>query len=137
MQRTKCKVQLNPAHASFRSLIVWQKAQDLAVTVTAVISALPQDRGSQVIANQLLRAAGSVPANIAEGYGRYSELAFRNHLSIARGSLYETMSWVDLLLRSAKISDEQSVLLIKDCEEVARLITSTMKPMSSARRSLK
>ena len=45
----------------------------------------------------MMRSAGSVPANIAEGYGRYSQAAYRSHLSIARGSLFETQSWIDLL----------------------------------------
>jgi four helix bundle protein len=134
VQSAECKVQPNSTYASFRSLIVWQKAQDLAARVAGLVAGLPPDRSSDVIANQILRSAGSVPANIAEGYGRYSEAAFRNHLSIARVSLCETESWLDLLHRTSKISQQDAEAVRKDCEEVARLITSSMRPLPAPRR---
>jgi four helix bundle protein len=79
-----------------------------------------------------VRSASSVPANIAEGYGRYSEPAYRQYLSIARGSLYESESTIDLLERRRYISEKIGASLISDAEEVARLITATMKPLKPA-----
>jgi four helix bundle protein len=64
-----------------------------------------------MMGTQLVRAAGSVPANIAEGYGRYSQGAYRNHLSIARGSLFESESWIDLLFQAGHLSAEVNASL--------------------------
>jgi four helix bundle protein len=124
----------NSEPAFFR-LVVWQKAQLLASELVSIVDALPPGKSAAALGNQLLRSAGSIPANIAEGYGRYSDGAYRNHLSIARGSLFETESWIDLLWKSGYLSQETAHNLINSCEEIGRLITAMMKPLVSARKS--
>jgi four helix bundle protein len=101
------------------------------VSVIALVAGLPQRRPAETIGNQLARAAGSIPANIAEGYGRYSSGAYRNHLSIARGSLFEAESWIDLLLRSGYISVEAYDALLTQLHEVGRLLTARMKSLDA------
>jgi len=132
-------VQGNPAIAgsrpAFYSLVLWQKAQGLAAELVAVVDSLPKRPSANVLGNQLLRSGTSAAANIAEGYGRYSDPAFRNHLSIARGSMFETESWLDLLCRAGYLTAERSVALVRSCEEVVRLVTAAMKPLKSARAS--
>jgi four helix bundle protein len=118
---------------AFKGLILWQKAQDLAKELVKLVDALPATRSASTIGNQLIRSGASVPANIAEGYGRYSEAAYRNHLSIARGSLFETVSWIDLLQHSGFVNNENAAALTEKCEEVNRLITAAMKPLRNAR----
>jgi four helix bundle protein len=121
------------AKPAFFNLVAWEKAQALAAELARVVDHLPSSRSASILGSQLLRAGTSVAANIAEGYGRYSEPAYRNHLSIARGSLFETESWLDLLQRSGYISPITTNSLIQGCEEVARLVTATMKPLKSAK----
>ena len=48
------------------------------------------------IGKQIVRAADSVCANIAEGRGKYNDQDNRRFVKIARGSLYETISWLRL-----------------------------------------
>jgi four helix bundle protein len=115
---------------AFYGLIVWEKAQSFAARCAELVD--PRKRSAENRGNQLVRSASSVPANIAEGYGRYSEPAYRQYLSIARGSLYESESTIDLLERRRYISEEIGASLISDAEEVARLITATMKPLKPA-----
>jgi four helix bundle protein len=122
------------AKPAFFGLLVWERAQALADRIATVVDGLARGRSLEVLANQVTRSASSVPANIAEGYGRYSEPAYRSFLSIARGSLYETESTLDLMRRRGHISEEVCESLIQDAEEVARLITATMKPLRSAAR---
>jgi four helix bundle protein len=55
----------------FRGLIVWQKPQDFAVESLRLIRELHLDRPGEAIGLQFVRAATSVAANIAEGFGRY------------------------------------------------------------------
>ena len=82
-----------------------------------------------------MRSAGSVPANIAEGYGRFSQAAYRNHLSIARGSLFETQSWIDLLHRTGFLDDERKAELSDGCIDIGRLLTLRMKDLSNGKQS--
>lgn len=126
---------MSESSADFTRIRLWQDAQELAVAVIGVVSKMQRDRTSDLIANQLIRAAGSVPANIAEGYGRFSQPAYRNHLSIARGSLFEVTSWVDLLHRSKYISTETRDELTAACDNVGRMLTVRMKGLGDAKRS--
>jgi four helix bundle protein len=83
----------------FRQLGLWQKAQNFAVEAAKLVDGLPSQRSSDVAGRQLVRAATSIAANIAEGHGRFTLPAYRNHLSIAKGSACEAQSWLDLLAR--------------------------------------
>jgi four helix bundle protein len=121
------------AARGFRNLILWQKAQGLASEVVRAISVMPRDRSSDALCSQLVRSAGSVPANIAEGYGRYSDAAYRNHLSIARGSLFETQSWLDLLGRTGHLQKPEVDRLLALSEEVSRLLTAAIRPLRTTR----
>ena len=79
----------------YRKLRVWQKAHKLTIdtyAVSAMLTAAP----AWPLRNQLLRAAISVPSNIAEGAGRGSDLDFRRFLRHSLGSLNEVE--YDLLL---------------------------------------
>ncbi|HEX5478084.1 MAG TPA: four helix bundle protein [Dehalococcoidia bacterium] len=123
------------AHYSFRDLAVWQKAQDLSLHVLQVVRAMPSDRTSAVLTQQILRSATSIAANIAEGHGRFTSPAYRNHLSIARGSANETLSWIDLLARAGYISKEREHELSVRCEEALRMISAQMIALSRPAKS--
>src|SRR3989304_9876677 len=109
-----------------RRLIVWQKAQELALEVARLVAALPKDAVPSVLGRQIIASAGSIGANIAEGYGRYAAGAYRNHLSIARGSACETDGWLDLLRRSGYMDEEAESKLHGLCMEVVGLLTTQM-----------
>src|SRR3989304_4783323 len=108
----------------FRSLIVWQKAQELALEVARLVAALPKDAVPSVLGRQIIASAGSIGANIAEGYGRYAAGAYRNHLSIARGSACETDGWLDLLRKAGYIDEQTEARLHDLCMEVVKLLTT-------------
>ena len=114
------------AQYSFRELAVWQKAQELSLLVVDVVRHLPQDRASAVLGQQVLRSATSIAANIAEGHGRYASGAYRNHLSIARGSANETLSWVDLRARAHYIDSGRESELLVLCDEVLKMVSAQM-----------
>ena len=100
---------------SYRNLALWQDAQDFARVIVQLVEQLPAGRTSDTIARQLIRAATSVPANIAEGHGRFGLASYRNHLSIAKGSACEVDSWLDLLRRLSLITPDQEARLHMRC----------------------
>ncbi len=57
---------------SFKNLILWQKAHALVLEIYKITPSLPKSEQFGII-NQIQRSATSVPANIAEGYGRISK----------------------------------------------------------------
>jgi four helix bundle protein len=95
---------------SFENLEVWQIGRDLVIKVYTLTASLPESEAFGLIA-QMKRAALSVPANIAEGFGRYHYMDKAKFYLNARGSLYELKSHLliaeDLgyLKRSQPVSD--------------------------------
>ena len=73
---------------NYKEIEVWQKSVSLALQVCKLTSHFP-DTEKFGLSLQMRRAASSVPANIAEGWGRGSTKEYIQFLPIARGSLME------------------------------------------------
>jgi len=73
---------------SFHDLEIWKLSHQLVLEVYKVSERFPKEEIFR-ITSQLIRAAYSIPTNIAEGMGRYSRKDFINFLTIARGSVEE------------------------------------------------
>ena len=134
MQSAEYRAQRIKSRSGFQRLIVWQKSQRLAVEIIKIVDSLPSRRSTPALANQIIRSSTSIAANIAEGYGRYSEAAYRNHLSIARGSLAETLSWLNLLFNTGHLAADRADQLMDVCE-ISRMLTAAMKPLKPATRT--
>jgi four helix bundle protein len=115
---------------SYRNLILWQKAQSLALEVILLTASFPRTSANEVMARQIVRSATSIGANIAEGHGRFTPRAHAQHLSIAKGSACETDSWLDLLKRAGLISSEAEAKLHTRCDELIALLTAKIGSLS-------
>src|SRR5207248_1051170 len=73
---------------SYRDLIVWQKGIALCVQVYKACEAFPRNE-LYGLADQMKRAAVSIPSNIAEGQARQHTKEFLHFISVANGSLAE------------------------------------------------
>ena len=73
---------------TFRDLIVWQRAYELAIEIYRITDKFPKNE-IYGLYQQIRRAAVSIPSNIAEGYGRQFNKEYTQFLSIAYGSLCE------------------------------------------------
>jgi four helix bundle protein len=93
---------------SFRRLYVWETSVDLAVRIIALGDKLAA-RKRFAIADQLVRAAVSVPSNIAEGQGRSTDRDRRHYLVQARGSLYELETQLEIVTRARLAKDVSGV----------------------------
>jgi len=83
---------------TYRELEVWQLAMSLAEDVYGISASLPADE-KYALASQLRRAAVSIPSNVAEGFGRDTTKDFLHFLAMARGSLFEVMTQLELAVR--------------------------------------
>jgi four helix bundle protein len=118
---------------SFRDLKVWQRSLALSNECHAATNAFPPRTSAGLVA-QIERAAGSVPANIAEGAGRRTTPDYLRHLSIANGSLLELETH---LLRAAGfglIPHHRLTPLIELCAEVGRMLAGLIRKLESIER---
>ena len=83
----------------FRDLKVWQKGMDLFEQVVRDVEGFPGKKAARIIEDQVLRSAGSVSSNIAEGYGRRKGREYVYYLYVSRGSANETIDWYEKLRR--------------------------------------
>lgn len=96
----------------FEKLEVWQEALALADYILGLIEELPPNKHFRLL-DQMEGAATSVPQNIAEGKGRQHRKEFLQYLSIAQGSLYETVT-LNEVFRRRKLFNEG------ECNEIRR-----------------
>jgi len=108
----------------FSKLIVWQKAMEFAKAVYGVVKQLPAEE-RYALADQLRRAAVSVPSNIAEGNGRGSNKDYAHFLAIARGSLFETLTQLELAKSFGYISNYDKIAEL--AEEISKMLTSMLQ----------
>lgn len=113
----------SPARLSYKDLIVWQKSIAFASIVIDHAENLASNRKHYRLVEQLEAAATSVPMNIAEGKGRYSTKEYKHFLMIARGSLYETMTLLEIFNMKGWISEENFYVLQNQAIEIARMLT--------------
>jgi four helix bundle protein len=94
---------------SFRDLIVWQRAMELALAVYELTREFPKEE-IYGLTSQLRRAAVSIASNIAEGHGRNTAGEFRQFLGVARGSNFEVQTQL-VLSRRLKYGEEERMTL--------------------------
>ena len=106
---------------SSRDLQVWQRAMDVAVATYELTKAYPRDELFG-LTSQSRRAAASIAANIAEGYGRASKPIYLNFLRIARGSLKELETHLILAERIGLLAAGTAAPLLDQTDEVGRML---------------
>ena len=83
---------------TYRDLEVWQKSMAFVEDVYKAVKTFPREE-QYGLSDRILRAAVSIPFNIAEGFGRDSNAEFLRFLAIARGSLYEVSTQLEIAHR--------------------------------------
>lgn len=107
---------------SFRDLLVWQKAHELALAIYRVSDAFPADE-RYGLCSQIRRAAGSVPSNIVEGYRRRTIPDKLRFFNTAQGSADECLYQL-ILAHDLGYADTRN--LQGEIEEVSRLLQGYM-----------
>jgi four helix bundle protein len=117
---------------SYRELIVWQKAMDLAEHAYQLEAALPRSEHYGLL-QQLKRCAVSVPSNISEGHGRLTDPQFKHFLGNARGSLSELLTQIELMGRLGYLTADRTQEFMEKGAEVARLLNGLIAVLGSGR----
>ena len=117
---------MNDYQPGYQGLVVWQRAMDLAEAVYRASAGFPPDE-RYGLTGQLRRAIVSIPANIAEGRGKSSRADYIRFLEIARGSLYESETLLQLAARIGIINREALDGLLALSGEIGRLLNGLIR----------
>lgn len=114
------------AYQEFKELRVWQEAKGLAVQVYKITAKerFSKDYG---LRDQAQRAAVSVASNIAEGYERNSNRDFIRHLLIAKGSLSELRTQLEIAVEVGYIDQGIFQEIEEHCQKVNAMLINLIK----------
>jgi four helix bundle protein len=115
---------------SYKDLVVWQKSIQFSSDVIDLAENLATTRKHYRLIEQIEAAATSVPMNIAEGKGRFSKKEFSHFLMIARGSLYETLTLLEIFKFRSWITVEDYNNLEDQANEIAIKINALYKALA-------
>ena len=115
---------------SFEDLVVWQHAQDLAVSVYTLTKSFPNDE-LFAMTSQIRRAASSISANIAEGFGRQTSNDKAHFYTMAYGSLLEVKNFLYLANKLHYVNDDDLTSLLVQCTSCQKLINASKRSLRS------
>ena len=114
---------------TYKELKVWQKAIDLVEQGYLLTKSFPSEERFGLV-SQMRRAAVSVPANIAEGYGRTHRGDYLRYLSVSRGSLLELETHLVIAGRLGLVSKDVEKDLEQRVQEVDRMLYGLIESLS-------
>lgn len=103
------------------------KSYPFAVRVIKLYKHLSESKKEFVLSKQVLRSGTSIGLNVAEANQAQSKADFIHKLAIALKESFETDYWLNLLRDSECISGKQASSLLEDCQELQKLLTSSIK----------
>lgn len=132
MEKRKEGTQRRSAVRDFTELTTWQVGRKFRAAIHAVTRFFPPEE-KYVLVTQMRRAAASVTANIAEGYGRYSDQENIQFCRQSRGSAYELRDHLTTALDAAYITQEKYRELDTLAMDVIRLLNGYIRSTAKLR----
>lgn len=111
--------------------IIQQKSYAFAVRIVKLSRYLRDVKKEYVLSKQLLRSGTSIGANIEEAIGGQSEKDFFAKLTISYKEARESHYWIRLLTDTDYLSEDESKSLLKDTDELLKIIGSIQKSIKS------
>ena len=111
-------------YLSYKDLIVWQKSIKFACNIIDLVEKLNSERKHYRLIEQIESAATSIAVNIAEGKGRFTKKDYGHFLIIARGSLYETMTLLEIFKIKNWIPEVDFNSLEKQSVEISKMLST-------------
>ena len=116
----------------YKELVVWQKSMLLVEEVYKLMRFMPKEE-MYGLANQIRRAAVSIPSNIAEGYGRNTDKELASFLHISRGSASELETQLILCVRLGMLDREQVAEPMALLTEIKKMLNGLIRKTKDSR----
>lgn len=107
--------------------VLRDKSKEFAKSVVFLCREMKLNKKESVLANQLLRSATSIGANIHEAQYAQGPKDFISKLEIAQKECYETEYWLELLFETDCIDEKVYKPLQSDCGAIRRMLISSLK----------
>lgn len=111
--------------------VLREKSYQFALRIVKLYQFIVAEKKEFVLSKQILRSGTSIGANIEEASQAQSKSDFVHKLAIAQKEAFETNYWLRLLRDSNYLTEKQADSMINDCEELQKLITSSIKTAKS------
>ena len=119
---------------NFKELEVWKRSVALTTELYTLTSRFP-DVERYGLTSQIRRAITSIPANIAEGWGRGSTGEYIQFLTVARGSLMEVETHLIVACNLHFLSDSALAPFSKEIEEIGKMLNALIAALKSRKQS--
>ena len=125
MSNLKCQIHMSNVKSN-KSKNIRYRAYKFSLSIINLVKDFPKDKVYMIFADQLLRAATSIGANLIEAKSSSSKRDFIKFYEIALKSCNETIYWL-CLLRDGKLASASKINpLIKEAEEIGKMIGSSL-----------
>jgi four helix bundle protein len=115
---------------AYEKLGVWQKGMDLVTEICLLTKQFPSDERYGITA-QLRRAAVSIPANLAEGFGRGTQPQLANFARISLESVFELWTELEIAVRTEIATKEQVEKAVGLSSELSRMLDGFIRTVAS------
>ncbi len=109
--------------------VISEKTVDFAVRIVKFYKYLCDEKKEYVLSKQILRSGTSIGANVRESKNAQSKADFINKLNIALKEADETQYWLEILVKSDFIKEEQVERLNEDLKEIIAILVSSIKTL--------
>lgn len=116
----------------FEDLEVWQKSVVFAIDVINICENINSGIKHYRLIEQVESSSTSIAANISEGKGRYSKKEFIRFLYIAKGSLFETVTFLTIFQHKNWITKSDLEKLKEKASEIGRMISSLINKIKES-----
>lgn len=113
----------------YEKLLIWQRSLEWADRILIIAENIGTKRNHYRLIEQIESSCTSVPMNIAEGKGRFSKKEFVHFLYIARGSLYETMTLLEIFLKRQWLTQKEFIAMKNEATEIAKMLNGFINSM--------
>lgn len=110
----------------YKDLLVWQKSHEFVIGIYKSLINFPKEETYNLV-SQLKRASTSIPANIAEGAGRFTQKDFASYLQNALGSSHEVEYLILLSKDLGFLNNELYIIHSQHINEIKAMLISLIK----------
>lgn len=102
---------------------IQERSYSFAIRIICLTKKFSKNTESFIVANQIIRSATSISANLYEGSAAVSKKEFVQFVAIAKKSAVETYFWLRLLIDLSLGEKNESVALFRECDEIVKILS--------------